>query len=219
VYAGVDVSEMPQIPDKAMYKSSEVCEYTKTQPYVLRFWESEFPQLSPARGRGGQPIYRRTDIDLILRIKQLLYDEEYTIDGARQRLEQEQGTESPVSAAATTNSPPEAGATADNVGPRRPAQRRRGLPPQAPRGSDSPVVRPAAAVARQELMDFDSVPRERYEDAVDEIAHLRLQLREAETRTRKAESAARHSEEIAERTRERAHRAIQRLEKLLELLS
>jgi DNA-binding transcriptional MerR regulator len=201
-----------------MYKSSEVCEYTKTQPYVLRFWESEFPQLSPARGRGGQPVYRRTDIDLILRIKQLLYDEEYTIDGARQRLEQE--TEPRISAATTAaGAPPEAGATADEAGPRRPAQRRRGLPSQAPRESDSPVVRPAAAVARQESMDFDSVPRERYEDAVDEIAHLRLQLREAETRTRKAESAARHSEEVAERTRERAHRAIERLEKLLELLS
>jgi len=210
---------MPQIPDKAMYKSSEVCEYTKTQPYVLRFWESEFPQLSPARGRGGQPVYRRTDIDLILRIKQLLYDEEYTIDGARQRLEQEQETEPRIPAETTTGATPEVGAAADEAESRRPAQRRRGLPPRAPRESDSPVVRPAAAVARQEAMDFDSVPRERYEDAVDEIAHLRLQLREAETRTRKAESAARHSEEVAERTRERAHRAIERLEKLLELLS
>lgn len=78
-----------EIPEKLFYKIGEVCQYTDTQPYVLRFWESEFPQLSPQKNRSGQRTYSRQDIDLILRIKTLLYDEEYTIAGARKRLEQE----------------------------------------------------------------------------------------------------------------------------------
>jgi len=190
-----------------MYKSSEVCQYTNTQPYVLRFWESEFPQLSPERSRGGQPVYRRRDIELILRIKQLLYDEEFTIDGARQRLEQELSDERDAPSPITV-------ATSDGE-PRRPTTTRRGLPQR----ERTAVPRAQAAVEQQDSTDFDSVPRERYEDAVDEIAHLRLQLREAETRTRKAEAAARDAEELGERNRDRTHRAIERLEKLLELLS
>ena len=74
-----------EIPEKPFYKIGEVCQYTDTQPYVIRFWESDFPQLSPEKGRSGQRVYRREDIDLILRIKKLLYDEEYTIAGARRR--------------------------------------------------------------------------------------------------------------------------------------
>ena len=77
------------IPPKRNYRINEVCEYTDTQPYILRFWESEFPQLNPAKSRGGSPVYSRKDIELVLRIRQLLYDEEYTIVGARRRLDQE----------------------------------------------------------------------------------------------------------------------------------
>ncbi|HXV75429.1 MAG TPA: MerR family transcriptional regulator, partial [Candidatus Polarisedimenticolaceae bacterium] len=80
--------ESSHIPRKRQFKTNEVCQLTDTQPYVLRFWESEFPQLNPDR-RGGQPLYRREDIDVVMRIKRLLYDEEYTIEGARRRLEQE----------------------------------------------------------------------------------------------------------------------------------
>lgn len=87
-----------EIPKKSYYKLPEVCELTDTQPYVLRFWESEFPQLAPEKSRSGQPIYRRGDLDLILRIKKLLYEEEYTIAGARQRLEQESGGKRPKEA-------------------------------------------------------------------------------------------------------------------------
>ena len=75
------------VPDKLFYKASEVCQLTDTQPYVLRFWESEFPQLAAEKNRSGQRVYRRQDIDLILRIKKLLYEEEYTIAGARKILE------------------------------------------------------------------------------------------------------------------------------------
>jgi DNA-binding transcriptional MerR regulator len=80
------------VPDKLFYKAAEVCELTDTQPYVLRFWESEFPQLASEKNRSGQKVYRRQDIDLILRIKKLLYEEEYTIAGARKAIEQGEST-------------------------------------------------------------------------------------------------------------------------------
>lgn len=72
-----------------MYKIGDVCAMTDTQPYVLRFWESEFPQLAPRKSRSGQRLYEKEDVDLVLRIKRLLYEEEYTIAGARKRLEEE----------------------------------------------------------------------------------------------------------------------------------
>jgi DNA-binding transcriptional MerR regulator len=81
-----------KIPDKLFYKVGEVCQITDTQPYVLRFWESEFPQLAPEKNRTGQRVYRKADIDLIFRIKKLLYDEEYTIAGARKRIAEQDGT-------------------------------------------------------------------------------------------------------------------------------
>ena len=77
------------IPKKLFYKIGEVCEITDTQPYVLRFWESEFPQLAPRKNRSGQRVYQRKDIDTVIRIKKLLYEEEYTIAGARRKLEDE----------------------------------------------------------------------------------------------------------------------------------
>src|SRR5436309_9401032 len=77
------------LESKPYYKIGEVCEMTGTQPYVLRFWESEFPTLAPEKNRSGQRIYRKRDIDLIQRIKTLLYEKEYTIAGARKVLEAE----------------------------------------------------------------------------------------------------------------------------------
>src|SRR3954451_4649952 len=91
-----------KIPNKLFFKIGEVCELTDTQPYVLRYWESEFPALPPAKNSSGQRIYRRRDIETVLRIKQLLYDEGFTIAGAKKRLEQELTgrTETPSSDAA-----------------------------------------------------------------------------------------------------------------------
>lgn len=77
------------IPNKLFFKIGEVCEITETQPYVLRYWESEFPALAPAKNSSGQRIYRRRDIETVLRIKQLLYEEGFTIAGAKKRLEAE----------------------------------------------------------------------------------------------------------------------------------
>ena len=80
------------IPEKLFYKAAEICQITDTQPYVLRFWESEFPQLASEKNRSGQRVYRRQDIDLVFRIKQLLYQEEYTIAGARKAIDEDKET-------------------------------------------------------------------------------------------------------------------------------
>ncbi len=78
-----------EIPNKLFFKIGEVCEITDTQPYVLRFWESEFPQLAPRKNRSGQRVYQRKDIEMVMRIKRLLYEEEYTIAGARRKLDED----------------------------------------------------------------------------------------------------------------------------------
>ncbi len=87
-----------QIPNKLFFKIGEVCEITDTQPYVLRYWESEFPALAPAKNSSGQRIYRRKDIETVLRIKQLLYEEGFTIAGAKKRLEAEMAGRGPTPA-------------------------------------------------------------------------------------------------------------------------
>jgi len=83
----------PKIPSKLFFKIGEVCELTDTQPYVLRYWESEFSALAPAKNNSGQRIYRRRDIETILRIKTLLYEEGFTIAGAKKKLELEMKAE------------------------------------------------------------------------------------------------------------------------------
>jgi len=85
-----------KIPNKLFFKIGEVCEITDTQPYVLRYWESEFSALAPAKNSSGQRIYRRRDIETVLRIKQLLYDEGFTIAGAKKKLEAEFAAKSPT---------------------------------------------------------------------------------------------------------------------------
>lgn len=72
------------IPDKLYFRIGEVSKLCDLPAYVLRFWESEFPQLKPHKGGTGQRLYRRRDVEMVLRIKSLLYDEGYTIPGARQ---------------------------------------------------------------------------------------------------------------------------------------
>jgi DNA-binding transcriptional MerR regulator len=73
-----------EIPDKLYFRIGEVSKLCDLPAYVLRFWESEFPQLKPHKGGTGQRLYRRRDVEMVLRIKNLLYDEGYTIPGARQ---------------------------------------------------------------------------------------------------------------------------------------
>ncbi len=75
-----------QAPNKLFYRIGEVSRLTGLEQYVLRYWETEFPQIRPDKGRSGQRLYTRKDLDAILRIKQLLYKEGYTIAGARKKL-------------------------------------------------------------------------------------------------------------------------------------
>ncbi|HXJ86258.1 MAG TPA: MerR family transcriptional regulator [Candidatus Binatia bacterium] len=77
------------IPDKLYFRIGEVATLCRLPAYVLRFWESEFPQLRPIKSSTGQRMYRKRDVESVLRIKQLLYEQGFTISGARQQLRSE----------------------------------------------------------------------------------------------------------------------------------
>ena len=79
----------PEIPDKLYFKIGEVSELLGVEPYVLRYWETEFPGLSPKKSGTGHRLYRRKDVELLLRIKHLLKAKRFTIEGARQSLQAE----------------------------------------------------------------------------------------------------------------------------------
>lgn len=114
------------IPEKLFFKIGEVCELAGVQAHVLRYWESEFPMLAPQKNRAGQRVYRKRDVEMALRIKELLYEDQYTIAGAKKRLTNElrgggklkvvgseddalggdSGSDSAFSETATLNDPP-----------------------------------------------------------------------------------------------------------------
>jgi DNA-binding transcriptional MerR regulator len=92
--------------EEKLYKIGEVCKLADLQPYVLRYWETEFPQLSPNKSGGGQRLYTRRELDTILRIKELLYKEGFTIAGAKKKLEAEAAApeeSAPVASAAPSS--------------------------------------------------------------------------------------------------------------------
>ena len=94
-----DSSPHFDIPKRALFKAAEVCDLVKVQPYVLRTWEAEFPDLGVARSSGGPRVYRRADVEQVVRIKDLLLVEGLTLAGARRRLEEEGtpfGAEAPL---------------------------------------------------------------------------------------------------------------------------
>jgi len=86
----MEQSELDGILDKTYYRIGDVARITRVKPYVLRFWESEFKMMSPPRSRSKQRVYRRRDIETVLAIKKLLYEQRFTIAGARNML-REQG--------------------------------------------------------------------------------------------------------------------------------
>jgi DNA-binding transcriptional MerR regulator len=86
------------IPDKLYFRIGEVATLCRLPAYVLRFWESEFPQLKPVKSSTGQRMYRKRDVESVLRIKQLLYEQGFTISGARQQLRAETKSEKTQSA-------------------------------------------------------------------------------------------------------------------------
>jgi len=82
------LGERKAIAPKEYYSIGEVCDLVDLKPHVLRYWETQFPALNPSKNRSGNRVYRRKEIKLILLLKHLLYKERYTIEGARQKLEQ-----------------------------------------------------------------------------------------------------------------------------------
>jgi DNA-binding transcriptional MerR regulator len=86
-------------PDKLFYKIGEVSRITGVEPYVLRYWETEFPGLRPRKNRSGQRVYVKKDLEQILQIKTLLYEDKYTIEGVRKRLVAEAPREEPAAGA------------------------------------------------------------------------------------------------------------------------
>jgi DNA-binding transcriptional MerR regulator len=126
------------IPEKLFFKIGEVCELAGVQAHVLRYWESEFPMLAPQKNRAGQRVYRKRDVEMALRIKELLYEDQYTIAGAKKRLaneirgggklkvvSEEDGQAGNTPAEAGDTFPPPSGYTR-SVGPRT-AEERQGL--------------------------------------------------------------------------------------------
>ena len=81
-----EIAPAPEIPDKLYFKIGEVSDIVEVPTYVLRFWESEFKRISPKRTSSGQRLYRRRDVELILKIKNLLYNKKFTIEGAKRHL-------------------------------------------------------------------------------------------------------------------------------------
>jgi DNA-binding transcriptional MerR regulator len=82
----MSASESPKIPEKLFFRINEVSDITGIPSYILRFWETEFPMLKPERDEKGERRYRKSDIELILQIKKLVYEEKYTLAGARKQL-------------------------------------------------------------------------------------------------------------------------------------
>jgi DNA-binding transcriptional MerR regulator len=87
-----------EIPDKLYFRIGEVARLAGIKPYVLRFWETEFPSLGPRKSGTGHRLYRRKDVELVLEIKRLLYEKRFTIEGARKTLETRGKTEAPRAA-------------------------------------------------------------------------------------------------------------------------
>ena len=94
----VALQPAPEIPDKLYFKIGEVSELLGVEAYVLRYWETEFPVLSPKKSGTGHRLYRRKDVELLLRITHLLYDKRFTIEGARQSLHSEARAPKPARA-------------------------------------------------------------------------------------------------------------------------
>jgi DNA-binding transcriptional MerR regulator len=98
----------PEIPDKLYFRIGEVSRLAGIKPYVLRFWETEFSSLGPKKSGKGHRLYRRKDVELVLEIKRLLYDNRYTIEGARKCLDarsREGGTKAAAAAAGISSRP------------------------------------------------------------------------------------------------------------------
>lgn len=97
--------ELPPIPAKRYFTIGEVSELCDVKPHVLRYWETEFPSLKPVKRRGNRRYYQRSDVMMVRQIRGLLYEQGYTISGARLRLEGDQGKSVTAAVSASAASP------------------------------------------------------------------------------------------------------------------
>ena len=156
------------IPEKLFFKIGEVCDITGVQAHVLRYWESEFPMLAPQKNRAGQRTYRKRDVEMVLRVKELLYEDQYTIAGAKKKLASDIRGASKLKVVT-----PEMSAAAAEVA----AQSYAPAPPQAAQQS-APAPQPAPTYAS----DTEVAPREPEYPVTDErraaLRRLREQMRD-----------------------------------------
>jgi len=168
-----------KVQKRLYYKIGEACKALGIQPYVLRYWETEFPALAPSKSRSGQRVYSQKELEIIRRIKELLYDEGYTIAGAKKKLETELASgalgEGEDEAAAVQAGPEEESETpeAPPAAPAPPSAAPRRTRPQAVK----PVVEPAAAPetsadAEERLVNLRSAVAKALREARDLLALL-----------------------------------------------
>jgi DNA-binding transcriptional MerR regulator len=111
----------PSIPDKLYFRIGEVAHLAGVEPYVLRFWETEFPQLAPKKSGTGHRLYRRKEVEMVLEVKRLLYERRFTIEGARLYLEQNRKKGAKVAAVkAEAPAPTQGGLFAEPAAPKVP---------------------------------------------------------------------------------------------------
>ena len=96
----------PEIPNKLYFRIGDVSRLTGLKPYILRYWETEFPAISPKKSGTGQRLYRRKDVELILHIKHLLYEKRFTIEGARKALQAQEMPKIPARQTAVAHQAP-----------------------------------------------------------------------------------------------------------------
>jgi DNA-binding transcriptional MerR regulator len=151
-----------RVQKRLYYKIGEACKALGIQPYVLRYWETEFPALTPSKSRSGQRVYSEKELEIIRRIKELLYDEGYTIAGAKKKLEVELTSGSFGEGRDEDETAPEAKASVSE--------------PPAPPEKPAPARRPAAVPAVAERTALDTGASKRIETLVSGIEDA---LREA----------------------------------------
>lgn len=133
-----------RIPEKLFFRIGEVCDLIKVQPHVLRYWETEFPMLAPQKNRAGQRVYRRKDVEMVLRIHDLLYEEKFTIAGAKKKLlEETRGADAPKTKLARHPAN-------ETVQPHLPGA----VSPSADNSSTSPETRRVLRAIKSELEDL-----------------------------------------------------------------
>jgi DNA-binding transcriptional MerR regulator len=161
------------IPEKLFFKIGEVCELTGVQAHVLRYWESEFPMLAPQKNRAGQRTYRKRDVEMALRIKELLYDDQYTIAGAKKKLSSELRGASKLKVVTTETTPAPAQPPAPQAVPTL-------APPPEATHDDAPAAAEARAPYERQATDTAtaSAHASMTEDQRASMRRLALQLRE-----------------------------------------